>query len=82
MKEYKVVASFYKVYTPRAHRNKVFPTLELAEECFDDAYHYYSSYPYLKSIKIVEREITDWRECEETDKILFFEAGEEGSEGD
>ena len=60
MKEYRVLALFEKVYQPRTYRRKIVNTQEEAEELLKRAKEYYSTYPYLISVQIQEREVSEW----------------------
>ena len=59
-KEYRVVAEFSKVYTPRSYKGKGVETLEDAEKLLRAARDYYSHYPYLVSVRIESREVSEW----------------------
>lgn len=61
MKEYRVMAYFSEVYTPRSYKRKIVNTREEAEELLKEAEYYYSQYRYLIKVVIEEREVTEWR---------------------
>ena len=62
MKEYKVMAYFSKVYTPRSYKRKIVNTIQEATDLLAQAKLYYAEYPYLEKVVIESREVTEWEE--------------------
>lgn len=61
MTEYRVMAYFYDVYTPRSYKRKIVKTIGEAKALLKQAKEYYSSYPYLLKVVIESREVTEWK---------------------
>lgn len=61
MTEYRVMAYFSEVYSPRSYKRKVVTTKEEAEKLLQEALKYYSSYKYLIKVVIESREVSEWR---------------------
>lgn len=62
MKEYRIMAYFTAVYSPRSYKRKVFAVKEEAEKLLLEALDYYSSYKYLDRVVIESRNVTNWEE--------------------
>ena len=62
MKEYRIMAYFTVVYSPRSYKRKVVTTKEEAEKLLSEALDYYSSYKYLDKVVIESRDVTNWEE--------------------
>lgn len=60
-KEYKIVAYFSKVYSPRSYKRKIVSSYDEAVSLLAEAKDYYDRYSYLEDVRIEEREVTDWR---------------------
>lgn len=61
MIEYRVMAYFTKVYTPRSYKRKIVTTWEEAVKLLEKAKDYYSGYNYLEKVVIESREVTAWK---------------------
>ena len=69
MTEYRIMAYFTNIYSPRSYKRKIFNTLEEAEKVYKEAVNYYSGsgssifcgYKYLDKVVIESREVTEWR---------------------
>lgn len=64
MTEYRIMAYFTQVYTPRSYKRKIVTTKEEAEKLLQEAIEHYSSYKYhgyLDKVVIQSREITEWK---------------------
>ena len=64
MKEYRVMAYFSEIYSPRSYKRKTVGTLYEAEKLFKEAEEYYASDQYhghLDRVVIESREVTEWR---------------------
>ena len=66
-REYKVVAYFEDdaptAYHPRSYKRKTVYTLDEAKKLLEEAKQYYSSYKYLREVRIETREVGVWEEC-------------------
>lgn len=64
MKEYRIMAYFTQVYTPRSYKRKIVDTLCEANKLLEEAKEYYSSdnyRKYLRKVVIESREVSEWR---------------------
>lgn len=64
MKEYRIMAYFTQIYTPRSYKRKIVGTLYEANKLLEEAKEYYSSdqyHGYLDKVVIESREVTEWR---------------------
>ena len=71
MTEYKVMAYFTEIYPERSYKRKVVNDLDEAKKLLEEAKAYYVSFSgakYLEKVVLVEREVSDWEEVNETDQ--------------
>ena len=64
MKEYRIMAYFSEIYSPRSYKRKIVGTLYEAEKLLKEAEEYYASDQYhghLDRVVIESREVTEWR---------------------